>query len=145
MPNRVPAILCTSLLALFILYGCQPPVGISTPVEITFEPDLTETPVPDCVSLPDVKLKVILLSENSVQVRITGLQPNEPVYTIFSSQAEDGKRKSTECCPGETASAEGIYEYSIGLRGPEIDREFTDWRVQVIHSRGAACSAFILP
>jgi hypothetical protein len=105
---------------------------------------LSETPVPECVSLPEISLEVTLLSENSAQVRITGLKPNEPVYTIFSSQTDNGA-KSTECCPGETASEKGIYEYSIGLRGAEVDLEFTDWQVRVIHSGGAACAEFTLP
>jgi hypothetical protein len=146
MSKRITTIPVVCLLALTIISGCQAG-DFSTPrVEIGTEagPYLNETPVPECVSLPGISLEVILLSENSAQVRITGLQANEPVYTIFRSQTDDGA-KSTECCPGETASEKGIYEYSVGLRGAEVDREFTDCQVRVIHSRGAACAEFTLP
>lgn len=146
MPKRITTMPGVCLLALIILSGCRagdfptPRVEIETAVDSY----LSETPVPECVSLPGISLEVTLLSENSPQVRIKGLKPNEPVYIIFSSQTDDGA-KSTECCPGETASEKGIYEYSIGLRGAEVDREFTDWQVRVIHSRGAACAEFTLP
>ena len=81
------------LIAAAFLLGCQPfntpPLPavstlIETPIEIQ-ESYLTETPVPACVSLPDVKLRVDILSKNSVRMRITGLVPNEPVYIILSS------------------------------------------------------------
>ena len=147
MSKRAVALPGGILLALLILSACQPgdTPTVMVEVEPLVEPYLSETPVPECISLPDVKLDVTLLSEDSAQARITGLKPNEPVYTIFSSQTEDGNGKSTECCPGEFASEDGSYEYSVKLRGPDMDREFTNWLVRVIHSRGAACAEFVLP
>jgi hypothetical protein len=127
------------------LFSCQPihatPVDV---IQISPEPYLTETPVPACVSLPDIKLSIELLSENSVHLTITGLVPNEPVYTIFSSEFK-GSKRTIGCCEREFADENGVYEYSVGLRGQDVDAEFKEWQVWVIHSRGSTCTEFALP
>lgn len=142
--NAARVILC--LLILIILPGCREGRLTSTPVaaEALSDAYFTETPVPACGSLPNIKLEVHTISANSAQIRITGLKPYETVYTIFRSQAEDSEKK-IECCPGETADENGVYEYSAGLRGSTIDTAFTNWEVKVIHSNGAACMRFMLP
>lgn len=116
---------------------------IDTPVEIS-EPYLTETPVPACVSLPGVELSVELSSANSIHIKITGLVPNESVYTIFASEFP-GQKKTVSCCEQEFADENGVYEYSVRLRGQDIDAGFKVWQVWVIHSRGSTCSEFSLP
>lgn len=73
MSKRATAMLGGILLAFHILSACQPgntPAAI-VDVEPLVEPYASETPAPECVSLPDVRLDVILLSEDSAQVRIT--------------------------------------------------------------------------
>jgi hypothetical protein len=138
-------------LAIFVgLFGCESTGELPSPtisnsdVQISTMPYLTETPVPACVSIPDVKLNVQILSDNAVQIEIAGLQPNEPVYTIFSSESQ-GKVRRIECCEKETANGNGNYQYTQVLRGENIDVEFKDWQVQVIHSGSAACTNFKLP
>lgn len=137
------------LISILILCSCQSTPNTTVPatpvvVEILSMPDWTETPAPACISLPEIQLSIDLLSENSVHIKITGLEPNEPVYTIFNSRYEE-KEKSVSCCPGEVADEQGNYEYNAGLRGQETDAEFINWHVQVVHSRGSACTDFILP
>jgi hypothetical protein len=140
-------IICFIIFA--FLYGCQSIRNATvpaTPVEVQVSPadPLTEKPITECVLLPDVELFIDPLSENSVHLKITGLVPNEPVYTIFSSEFEE-KEKSTSCCPGEVADVNGVYEYKVGLRGLNSDAEFKEWHVQVVHSRGSTCKDFVLP
>lgn len=138
------------LVIIAVLFGCKPIVATIIPtsspdkIQISTASYLTETPVPACVMLPDVRLIVTLLSDNSVQIKIVGLKSYEPVYTIFSSESE-GKTKKIECCEGETASGNGNYQYTQVLRSQNVDNEFKDWQVQIFHSRGATCTNFTLP
>jgi hypothetical protein len=132
------------------LFGCQPldtaPISTAPDVEVQIlTPSLlTETPIPACISLPGVQLNVDISSENSVHLKITGLEPNEAVYMIFSSQFEQDE-KTIGCCEGEFADENGNYQHSVGLRGDEIDSEFKDWQLRVVHSRGSTCTEFSLP
>lgn len=134
------------MIVVAVLLGCQP-VGaetIPTPeVQISIFPYETETPVPECMSLPDVELKVEMLSDDSVKFKITGLKPNEPVYILFSSEWKNKGATSTGW--GENADENGAYESEKQLRGPMDDLDFKDWQVQVIHSRGPTCMEFSLP
>ena len=141
-------IVCLVVIAL--LFGCQSlpnaPVPATSTVEVQISTalPLNQTPVPACVTLPEVELHIDILSENSVHLRITGLMPNEPVFTIFSSKFEE-EEKSISCCPGEFADENGVYEYEVGLRSQTFDAEFKEWQVQVVHSRGSLCTEFVLP
>jgi hypothetical protein len=137
-----------SLAAVGLLFACQPlgTAPTSPPpfveVQIVTPSFLTETPVPPCVVLSDVELTVEILSENSVRIRITGLVPNETVHAIFSSKIKGQEREATASGP---ADEKGVFEYSVGLRGPNLDTEFKEWQVQVVHSRGSTCTEFVLP
>jgi len=131
------------------LVGCRPPDTVSTSitplveVQILTPSPLTETPVPACVVLSDVELSVELLSdENSIHIRITGLVPNEMVHAIFSSQIKGQTRETTV---SGFADEKGVFEYAKGLRGQNIDREFKDWQIRVVHSRGSTCTEFVFP
>ena len=131
-----------------LLFGCQPlyaaPASGTPPVELQiFTPSLlTETPIPPCVSIPDVKLSVVLLSENSVHIKITGLMSKEAVQAIYGSTINGQKREITV---SGTTDEKGIFEDSRGLRGQEIDSEHKDWQIRVVHSRGSACTEISLP
>lgn len=134
-----------------VLPGCQPVGNAIIPTNSTVDvlvstvlsPYLTETPLPACVSLPDVELTVEMLSDDSVKFKITGLKPNEPVYTLFSSELKNKGARSTGW--GEKADENGAYESKVRLRGPMDDLDFKDWQMKVIHSRGSTCADFSLP
>jgi hypothetical protein len=129
-----------------LLFGCQAPEATPaspTPVvELQILEPVTETPVPACVFLSDVELTVSLLSANSVLIKITGLIPNETVHVIFSSQT---KRQEREKTFSGAADEKGVFTESVGLRGHEIDSEFKDWQIRVVHSRGSTCTEISLP
>ena len=129
------------------LFGCRllETSPTSTPlveVQISTSSLLTETPIPACVVLSGIELSVELLSENSSHIRITGLVPNETVQAIFSSKIEAQEREITV---SGSADEKGVFEYSVGLRGQNVDTEFKDWQIRVVHSRGSACTEFSLP
>lgn len=94
-----------------------------------------------CVLLPDVELSVELLSDDSVRIRITGLLPNETVHAIFGSTTKD---RAVETVVSGSADEKGAFEYSERLRALESDREFKDWQIRVVHSRGATCAEISL-
>ncbi len=129
-----------------LLFGCQVPEATPaspTPVvELQILEPVTETPVPACVFLSDVELTVSLLSANSVHLRITGLVPNETVHAIFDSEIKGQKRETTIIGP---ADENGVFTESVGLRGHEINTEFKDWQIRVVHSRGSTCTNISLP
>lgn len=145
MKQRLSITITACLISILFLIGCQQGQPTS-PVEMQAETDvpLTETPIPECVVLPDVKISIEILSESSVHLKVVGLKPNEPVYTILSSTFED-KKVSTSCCDGEFADSNGIYEYTVGLREPNAGLEYKEWKVLVMHSRGATCTEFSFP
>lgn len=130
------------------LFGCQSistATNSTTPiveVQILTPSFLTETPVPACVFLSDVELSVSILAENSIHIRITGLMPNETVHAIFNSSI---KGQTREIIVSGLADEKGVFEDSVGLRGNEIDGEFKDWQIRVVHSRGSTCTEIALP
>ena len=136
------------LIVISSLVGCRPLDTVltsTTPlveVQILTPSLLTETPIPACVFLPDVELSVSILSENSVHIRITGLMPNETVHAIFNSSIKGQTRETIVSGP---ADEKGIFEDSVGLRGHEIDVEFKDWQIRIVHSRGSTCTEIVLP
>jgi hypothetical protein len=130
------------------LFGCQlldsAPTSTTPLVEVQIlTPSLlTETPVPACVLLSSVELSVSIVSENSVGIKIVGLIPSEAVHAIFSSQI---KGQEKEIVISGTANEKGVFADSVGLRSQEVDSEFKDWQIRVVHSRGSTCTEISLP
>jgi hypothetical protein len=128
-----------------LLSGCQPldsaPTSTTPLVELQISEPVTETPVPACVLLSDVEISVSILSENSVRIKITGLMPDESIQAIFSSQIKGQGREKTF---GGIADEKGVFAESVGLRSDEVDSEFQDWQIRVVHSRGSTCTEISL-
>jgi len=137
------ATLILFLVVIGSLFGCQLletlPTSTTPLVEVqVLTPSLlTETPIPACVELSDIELSVEMLSENSVHIRITGLVSKETVQAIFNSKIKAQEREIIVSGP---ADEKGVFEYSVGLRGQDIDAEFKDWQIRVVHSRGSTCA-----
>jgi hypothetical protein len=129
-----------------LLFGCQPvgtvPTSTTPLIESQILEPVTETPVPACVFLSDVELSVNIVSENSVDITITGLIPNEAVQTIFSSQINGQERERTF---SGMADENGVFKDSVGLRNQQVDSEFKNWQIRVVHSRGSTCKEISLP
>lgn len=117
----------------------------STPpqVEVTILPPMTEVPLRECMPYPGVNLEALSTTPGEINVKITGLEPNERVTFVFYSEA-DGQTFKIESNPLEGADSNGNLEYLESLvrisEGP-----LKKWQVQVIHSRGIACTTISLP
>lgn len=137
-----------SLVVVSFLFGCQSLNTLPTSttpavdVQILTPSLLTETSTPACVFLSDVELTVSLLSENSVDIKITGLIPNEAVQATFDSQIKDQEK---EIILSGVADEKGVFSDSVGLRSQTVDVEFRAWQLRVVHSRGSTCTEFVLP
>lgn len=134
------------LVAVISLFSCQPlditPISTTPTIEFIISTTLPNTPIPACVVYPDIELTVELMSENSVHIRITGLEPNEIVNAIFRSRIMDQEKEIVLIGP---ADEKGVFEDSEGLRSQTIDADFKDWQLSVVHSRGSTCTEFVLP
>lgn len=113
----------------------------STPqVQVTLSPPMTIAPTLVCKPVLGVNLDAVLLSSRSIDVKVSGLQPNEHVTFVFYSEVA-GKTFKIESNPLQGANANGTIEYTeYGL-----DKAFKEWQIQVVHSRGIACTAINLP
>ena len=123
---------------------------LATPMQtvaVTVEvvpPDLYPSPTPViCTPMPaGMTLSVEPISPTAVRLEITGLQAGESVIYIFRTQS-DGHTVQMEGHPVTTADSNGRYvEVILGLASPLGTKH---WTVQVIHSRGVACTEVDLP
>jgi hypothetical protein len=117
----------------------------STPpqVEITILPPMTEVPLRECTPYPGVNLEALSTTLGEINVKITGLEPNERVTFVFYSEAA-GQTFKIESSPLEGADSNGSLEYVESL-GRISEGPLKKWQVQVIHSRGVACTTVSLP
>jgi hypothetical protein len=117
----------------------------STPpqVEVTILPPMTEAPLRECMPYPGVNLEALSTTPGEINVKITGLEPNERVTFVFYSEAA-GQTFKIESNPLEGADSNGSLEYVESL-GRISEGPLKKWQVQVIHSRGVACTMVSLP
>jgi len=135
-----------------ILSSCHPiDIGIvpatATPtieIQVSTELPMTPTATPVCMAVSGVEIKATLTTANSVTVTVTGLMPDEPVSIVLYSEFQ-GATRSMGAYASEKADESGHYEFTTGLRSSNSDTDFKDWRVQVVHSQGVACTSFSLP
>jgi hypothetical protein len=89
-------------------------------------------------------LSVRPLSPTSVEVEIKGLEPGEKL--IFIAHAETSRYRSRiEGLPVAGADADGHFVTQIAGLGPLPGSTRNQWQIQVIHSRGVACTDVTLP
>ena len=114
-------------------------------VAVTVEvvpPDLYPSPTPViCTPMPaGMTLSVEPISPTAVRLEITGLQAGESVIYIFRAQ-NDGHTFQLEGHPVTAADSNGRYVEVVNGLLPEMKH----WTIQVIHSRGVACTEVDLP
>lgn len=117
----------------------------STPphVEVTILSPMTEAPLRECAPYPGVNLEALSTTAGEINVKITGIEPNERVTFVFYSEAA-GQTFKIESNPLEGADSNGSLEYIEHL-GQISESTLKKWQVQVIHSRGVACATVNLP
>lgn len=117
----------------------MPTVAVITKI---VPPDLYPSPTPViCTSLaPGMTLSANPVSPTSVRIEITGLQVGENVILILRSQS-NGYTYQIEGHPVTPADPNGYYSEIVNSLSPKMKH----WTVQVIHSRGVACTEVDLP
>jgi hypothetical protein len=107
-----------------------------------------EEPIPSptpftCTPLPmGMNLHLNPLSATLLQITIEGLQPNEEITILFTSESP-GRKKVIEN-PNIRAGGDGRYTTQELLPAfPESEENH--WQISVIHSRGIACAEASLP
>jgi hypothetical protein len=139
-----------------LLVACIPSIAgadkrqTTTPVQavaVTVEnvpPELYPSPtLVICTSMPpNMTLSVEPVSPTAVRLEITGLQPGESLIFILRAQS-DGHTIQREDHLVSTADSNGRFVYMVNGLAPPLGTKH--WTVQVIHSRGVACTAVDLP
>lgn len=123
--------------------AASPVTSMPPQVDVTVLPPMTEAPLRECVPYPGINLEALSTTPGEINVRITGLEPNERVTFVFYSEA-DGQTFKIESSPLEGADDNGRLEYVESL-GRISEGTLKKWQVQVIHSRGVACTMVSLP
>lgn len=135
------------------LIGCQPltlsrntvtPVASTPQIQVTLLPPTTIEPTPECMPVPSIDIDVVLLSSNSIHVKVTGLKPGENVKFVFYSEVT-GQTFKIESSPLEGADNNGSIEFVEDGLDQISGGKFKEWQLQVIHSNGVACADFDLP
>ena len=98
-----------------------------------------------CTSLPKgMTLSVKPISSTSLQFEITGLQAGESLIIILRAQS-DGNILQWEERPVLTADPDGRFAYVVEGFAPPPPNTIKHWMIQVVHSRGVACTEVDLP
>lgn len=121
---------------------------------------MTETPVveesieytftvpsatPDCRHASDVTLEVVHISNSTVELQVSGLQPGEKPSVIYSTHSNTGSSSGEMGDFAKGADENG--EISIDLPGLiPLDKQINStWDIRVIHVRGVECATITLP
>ena len=131
----------------FCCTACQPQAPTEMPVVVvstgTF---IVPTATPDCQHAEGVTLEVQRLSESKVSLHITGLQPGEIPYIIYStSLTAAGAKMIASGVFVNGADARGEFRTDQAGLSPLPDQTSAIWDIRLIHSRGVECASITLP
>jgi hypothetical protein len=136
------AMLCTA---------CQnqtTPADVSTPVivEVSVEAPMISTSTPDCLHADGVTFEVRRISDSSIGVQASGLQPGEIPSIAFYAVFPSGTSTRIESGHFVTgADEQGNFSLEEHLpRLPEGETRAT-WDVRFTHARGVECATITLP
>lgn len=126
----------------------SPPTRVPSASPVAVTKTVIEEPIPSptpftCTPLPaDMNLYLNPLSATLLEITIEGLQPNEEITIVFTSESP-GRKKVIEN-PNIRAGDDG--EYTTQELLPAFpESEENHWQVSAIHSRGVACAEASLP
>lgn len=131
----------------FCCTACQPQAPTEMPVVVvstgTF---VVPTATPDCQHAEGVALEVQRLSDTKVTLHISGLQPGEIPYIIYSTSTIDAGSKMIASSVFVTgADAQGEFRTDQGGLSPLPGQSSAIWDIRLIHSRGIECATITLP
>lgn len=131
----------------FFCTACQSQAPTQMPVVVvstgTF---VVPTATPDCQHAEGVTLEVQRVSESKVSLHITGLQPGEIPYIIYSTSSTGaGSKMITAGVFVNGADAQGEFRTDQSGLSPLPDQTSAIWDIRLIHSRGIECTTITLP
>lgn len=136
------------VLTLFMTSCLAEPAATATPiVEVATEETFVEpTATPGCRHFPGVTLEIIRVSDSTVELHVTGLEPGEIPYVTHETSIENvgGTRgESGQFVDGADENG----EFTVSLRGlfPLKGQSSATWEIQFIHGRGVECTKITLP
>ena len=134
-----------SLIGLFCA-ACQPQAPAEGPVVLvstgTFD---VPTATPDCLHAAGVTLDVQRLGDSKVTLQISGLQPEEVPYIIYSTFSGGASRMIGSGYSVTSADANGKFATEQGGLIPPEGQTSAIWEIRLIHSRGVECATITLP
>jgi hypothetical protein len=126
--------------------GCLT-VGTTTPiVEVPLEEAYVEaTATPLCQHSLAVTVETRRISDSTVELHASGLQPGEMPYVIYSTFSKNGGTMGEMGIFLEGADENG--EFSVSLPGliPLGGEISATWDIRFIHARGVECTTITLP
>ncbi len=148
-------------LVLFVTLVCA---ACQAPLTLTAAPAFTPTPAvavvtavvamvgaaptatPDCLAATGVEMAVVLGNDNRYELQASGLKPGEIPVVFYS--AHDGRGNLTRMEDwGFVQGADPDGKFSLELSHLRVlDGEpSTTWDVRLVHARGVACAAVVVP
>lgn len=121
-----------------------PPVQVDTQIL----PPMTPTATPQCAALPEGMTLIVTPVSSSpapmVQIEVTGLQPGEQLNLVFYTDVAGQNSTRIEEFPAQPAGPDGHFVMRDQL-APPPGSATTHWQIQIVHSRGVACTEITLP
>ncbi len=111
----------------------------------TSRPFAAATATPMCQHSPGVTVTTRRTSDTSVELHVSGLQPGENPYLLYSTS--NGNETSLGEIHDPRKGADGNGEFTAILSDLKSleGQPTTTWDVRVIHSHGVECTTITLP
>jgi hypothetical protein len=103
------------------------------------------TATPDCQHADGVTLDIQRVSHKGVILHISGLQPGEVPYIIYSTSSADASTMMTSGYAVTGADANGEFTTDSPGLIPLKGQTSAIWDIRLIHSRGVECATITLP
>ncbi len=108
-------------------------------------PPVEPTSTPDCLHADGVTLNVRRISDSSVELQVSGLEPGEMPFITYSTSDSGSSVRGEAGNFAQGANAKGEFIYKLGGLNPLTGQTSATWDIRLIHSRGVECATITLP
>ena len=116
-----------------------------TVVEVSTGTFEVPTATPDCQPTAGVMVDIQRASDSKLILQISGLQPGEVPYIIYSTSSGGASRMIASGYAVTGADANGKFITDQGGLLPLEGQTSAVWDIRLIHSRGVECATITLP
>ena len=121
------------------------PVAPPSP-EVTILPPVTPSATPDCQAAVGVTVQVLAVTNHSVGLQVSGLQPGEIPFIFYSTAIRGvGARRGEAWAFARGADEHGDFSTELTGLQPLDGQSKATWDIRVVHRRGVACAEVTLP